>query len=81
MVYESRNAGTARHTIATFVVDDIESEVDELRARGVRFEEYDEGELTTHDGIAETDTGRCAWFVDPAGNILSITQHAHAMVH
>ena len=44
----------------------------ELRGRGVRFEEYDEPDLRTVDGIAATPVGQAAWFKDSEGNTLTI---------
>ncbi|MEW5959524.1 MAG: VOC family protein, partial [Chloroflexota bacterium] len=41
LLYPSAGAGTAQHTVAGWVVNDIEAEVAELKARGVVFEEYD----------------------------------------
>jgi catechol 2,3-dioxygenase-like lactoylglutathione lyase family enzyme len=74
LVYPSQSAGTAASTAMTFIVDDIEKEVSELRERGVVFEEYDFPALKTVDGIAELQGERAAWFKDPDGNILSIGQ-------
>jgi catechol 2,3-dioxygenase-like lactoylglutathione lyase family enzyme len=34
-------AGSALHTLGSFMVEDIEATVTELRSRGVAFEEYD----------------------------------------
>jgi hypothetical protein len=55
-------------------VDDLEAEVAELRERGVRFEEYDDADVHTDDGIAVTPVGRAAWFKDSEGNVLTISQ-------
>src|SRR5215211_2575413 len=33
-VYESKTAGQSKHTLASFVVDDVRSVVDELKAKG-----------------------------------------------
>jgi len=50
--------------------------VTELRERGVVFEEYDLPGVKTVDGIAEHASGaRGAWFKDPDGNILQISQY------
>ena len=74
-LYPSSYAGTAGHTIGGWIVDDIESVVAELRARGVVFEEYDLPGLQTVDGIAELEgVERAAWFHDSEGNILSVSQ-------
>jgi hypothetical protein len=66
-----------------FEVEDIEAVVDELRGRGVVFEEYDLPGLTTVNGIAEVEGNypskggrgeRAAWFRDSEGNMLGIGQ-------
>jgi catechol 2,3-dioxygenase-like lactoylglutathione lyase family enzyme len=76
LVYKSVGAGQSRHTVAGFVVEDIEAEVDDLRQRGVAFEEYDLGDISTEGGIATIGTARAAWFKDPDGNVLAIGQYA-----
>jgi catechol 2,3-dioxygenase-like lactoylglutathione lyase family enzyme len=73
-IYPTQAAGAAEHTLAGWMVDDIERVVDELRGRGVVFEEYDFPGLKTVDGIATLDTERSAWFKDSEGNILAIGQ-------
>jgi len=73
MVYE-RARTSAEHTALTFVVDDLKSVVSELRSLGVVFEEYSLPGITTVDGIAEMGDGYGAWFVDPEGNIINISQ-------
>ena len=74
LVYPKPGHRPATYTILNFPVDDIESAVDELTARGVRFERY-EG-LTTQDekGINRGEGPYIAWFTDPAGNILAVLQ-------
>ena len=65
----------ADHTVAGWVVDDIEAVVDALRKRGVVFEQYDmPGMKTDERGIATLGPGKSAWFKDTEGNILSIFQ-------
>lgn len=76
LVYKSVGAGESRHTLVGFVVDDIESAVDDLRGRGVTFEEYEMGDIKTENGIATIGDERAAWFKDPDGNILGIGQYA-----
>ncbi len=71
-VYESATAGQSRHTLASFVVDDVRAEVEELKARGVVFEEYDMPGFKTVNGIAEIAGEKGAWFKDSEGNLLAI---------
>lgn len=74
-VYERPIAGDAEHTLASWEVRDMRAAVDELRNRGVRFEEYELPEAKTVDGISATGDLREAWFRDPDGNILRIHSH------
>jgi predicted enzyme related to lactoylglutathione lyase len=64
----------ADHTVASFLVDDIEAEMEELRKRGIAFEEYDMPGLKTKQGIAAMSPDRAAWFRDSEGNILSLVE-------
>ena len=73
-VYVTESAGSARHTLGSFVVQDIQATTKALRARGVMFEAYDLPGLKTIDGIAQLGPDKVAWFKDPDGNILSLTQ-------
>ena len=72
LVYPSQFAGTAQSTYMNFEVDDVEKVVDELRGRGIVFEEYDFPGLKTVNGIAEIQGVKGAWFKDPDGNILAV---------
>jgi len=62
-------------TILGWQVDDIEAEVRELTSRGVQFEKY--GFLEQDPlGIWTAPSGdKVAWFKDPDGNTLSLSQH------
>ena len=71
-VYESATAGQARHTLASFVVDEVREAVAGLKANGVVFEEYDLPGMKTEDGVATVGNTRVAWLKDPDGNILEI---------
>jgi catechol 2,3-dioxygenase-like lactoylglutathione lyase family enzyme len=73
-LYVTASAGTAQHTLAAWIVDDMERAVADLRSRGVKLEEYDTPGLKTVDGIADLGYERAAWFRDPDGNILSLGQ-------
>ncbi|MCU1615336.1 MAG: Glyoxalase/bleomycin resistance protein/dioxygenase [Frankiales bacterium] len=74
-IYETQYAGQAGHTIAQWHVDDIESEVRDLQAKGVIFEVYDmpgvtwDGEIAVLPGL-----GKAAWFKDSENNTLCVDQ-------
>ena len=65
----------APFTILGWHVNDIEATVGDLARRGVAFERFpgmDQDAL----GIWRSPSGaRVAWFRDPDGNVLSVTQH------
>lgn len=65
----------ARGTVLGWQVPDIAAAVKDLEQAGIRFERYDfmkQDEL----GIWTTPTGaRVAWFKDPDGNVLSLSEH------
>jgi predicted enzyme related to lactoylglutathione lyase len=70
----SSNAGTSKASQAFWQVADVEREVAELKARGVRFEEYDYPGMKTKDGIAVAGGAKSAWFKDTEGNIMAVVQ-------
>jgi len=65
----------AQFTILGWQVTEIEKVVAGLQAKGVQFERY--GFLEQDKlGIWTAPTGeRVAWFKDPDGNVLSVSQH------
>jgi predicted enzyme related to lactoylglutathione lyase len=68
----------AKGTVLGWQVPDIESAVRTMQARGVQFERW---EFLKQDasGIWTSPTGaRVAWFKDPDGNILSLSEHPEA---
>ncbi len=74
LIYPKPNHVPATFTILNFPVDNIETAVDELTKRGVRFESY-EGDIKTDEkGIHRGNGPNIAWFKDPAGNILSVLE-------
>ena len=60
---------------AFWQVGDVEKEVAELKAKGVKFEEYDMPGLKTVNGIATAGGAKSAWFKDVDGNILALVQN------
>jgi catechol 2,3-dioxygenase-like lactoylglutathione lyase family enzyme len=73
LVYPKPDHEPATYTILNFPVDDIDRAVDDLAARGVRFERYD-GMDQDERGVMRSGGPYIAWFRDPAGNILSVLQ-------
>jgi catechol 2,3-dioxygenase-like lactoylglutathione lyase family enzyme len=69
-----REMTPAAHTVLGWLVPDIQVTVRELTERTVRFERF--------DGVEQDDLGiwtsasgaKVAWFRDPDGNVLSLTQ-------
>lgn len=74
-LYPTQFAGTGKHTLAGWVVKDIRQVIDELRDRGVAFEEYDFPGLKTEDGVADLGSELAAWFKDSEGNILGLFEY------
>jgi catechol 2,3-dioxygenase-like lactoylglutathione lyase family enzyme len=73
LIYQRPDHTPATYTILNFPVDDIDTAVDELAARGVRFERYD-GFEQDEKGISRGMGPTIAWFKDPAGNVLSVLE-------
>ena len=55
-------------------VPDVRKAIDDLRARGVRIEEYGPPDPVTHDGVADMGHSWAAWFTDPSGNVLAVVE-------
>jgi catechol 2,3-dioxygenase-like lactoylglutathione lyase family enzyme len=82
-LFESSGTASGDHTQMAWEVDDIEATVQELRGRGVVFEELDLPGLQTVNGIADVEGNypsrggvgeRAAWFRDSEGNLLGLGQ-------
>ncbi len=71
LIYPKNDHTPATFTILNFPVDDIDAAVDQLAARGIRFESFDG---VDERGIFRKGGPAIAWFKDPAGNILSVLQ-------
>jgi catechol 2,3-dioxygenase-like lactoylglutathione lyase family enzyme len=75
-VQKVREVVPAGYTILGWDVDDVGATVGKLSKEGVGFERYD-GLPQDEKGIWTTPDGsRVAWFKDPDGNTLSLTQFA-----
>ena len=63
----------ASFTILNFPVDDVEAAVDDLNARGVATKIYPDDVMPSDSkGIMRGNGPDIAWFLDPAGNVLSV---------
>jgi hypothetical protein len=64
-----------RSTRDRTTVKEIESVMDDLRARGVEFLEYYMGEMgSTENGLMVVGQYKAAWFKDSEGNIIELSQ-------
>ena len=73
-MYPTPHAGTSKASQAFWSVDDVEAEVNELKARGVKFEEYDMPGMAMKNSIATGGGAKAAWFKDTEGNIMAVVQ-------
>jgi predicted enzyme related to lactoylglutathione lyase len=76
MLYPKDNHEPATFTVLNFPVNNIDEAVDDLIAKGIKFEQYDSEYLKTDEkGISRGEQGpKIAWFKDPSGNILSVLE-------
>ncbi|HLA80038.1 MAG TPA: VOC family protein [Thermoleophilia bacterium] len=76
MVYENPSLKAPENTTLAFgvAVDRFAAVMEDLRSRGVVFEEYDIPEMgvKTVNGVAEFSGMKSAWFKDTEGNILNL---------
>lgn len=76
MVYENPKLKAPENTVLGFGVptDQFDAVAADLRARGVKFEDYDIPEMgiKTKNGVAEMGGMKSAWFKDTEGNILNL---------
>ena len=72
-LYPTPNAGTSQASQAFWQVDDIEREVADLVARGVKLEKYDMPGVD-EKGILTDGDAKAAWFKDTEGNIMAVIQ-------
>jgi predicted enzyme related to lactoylglutathione lyase len=72
-VYPAQARSSGEFTQAVIQVSDVRAAVEEMRARGVVFEDYDTPETRTENAIARTpDGGEGAWFKDTEGNLVGL---------
>jgi len=71
-VYLSGGKSAGSYTQLYIEVSDIDQAVRELKAKGVKFEEYDTPMLKTVDGIADIGGSKAAWLKDSEGNLIGL---------
>ncbi len=72
-IYAKQNHTPASFTVLHIPVDDLPRTVDDLAARGVRFEHYDGFEQDERGIVVGFEGGPdMAWFTDPAGNVIGV---------
>jgi catechol 2,3-dioxygenase-like lactoylglutathione lyase family enzyme len=73
-LYPTPNAGTSQASQAFWQVADVEQEVAELKALGVKFETYDMPDMDANN-ISTAGGAKAAWFKDTEGNIMALVQN------
>lgn len=73
-LYPTPNAGTSQASQAFWAVDDVDGEIDELKSRGVEFENYDMPGERSASGAISAGGAKAAWFKDSEGNIMALIQ-------
>jgi predicted enzyme related to lactoylglutathione lyase len=72
LVYKSQFAGSNKATSVTWIVNDVEGTVKDLKAKGIAFEHYDFPGMTRKGDVHIAGKSKAAWFKDPDGNILAV---------
>ena len=78
LVYESQYAGTNEATAASWLVEDIDQAIADLKGKGVSFEQYELPGVTRDGDVHVMGEMKAAWFKDPDGNILNLTSRGGA---
>ena len=74
-LFPSSGKASGDHTQLGLEVDDVLSAAKDIKASGVKLEEYDVPGLKTKDGIAEMDDGgKGFWFKDTEGNLIGVME-------
>jgi catechol 2,3-dioxygenase-like lactoylglutathione lyase family enzyme len=75
LILSKSTVGTSdTQTQMAWIVPDIRAAIADLRARGVKIEEYTAPEPVTVDGVADMGYSWAAWFIDPSKNVLAVVQ-------
>jgi predicted enzyme related to lactoylglutathione lyase len=72
-VYPAEARSSGEFTQAVIHVTGVRAAVEEMRRRGVEFEEYDTPQTRTENGVAQMPGGgEAAWFKDSEGNLVGL---------
>jgi len=63
------------HTVLSFEVENISTQIRDLEGRGVSFLDYDLPDLKTSDHVCVMGAEKAAWFADTEGNILCLHEN------
>jgi catechol 2,3-dioxygenase-like lactoylglutathione lyase family enzyme len=74
VISESTIGTSDTQTQMAWRVPDVRAAIADLRARGVRIEDYEAPLPVTVDGVADMGHSWAAWFIDPSRNVLSVVQ-------
>lgn len=76
ILYSKMDHSPASYTILNIVVSNIFEAVQELRRKGIQFEQYQETFPTDPNGIywGDENDRSAAWFKDPSGNLLCLIE-------
>ncbi|MFZ0668647.1 MAG: VOC family protein [Acidimicrobiales bacterium] len=73
VIYPAEARSSGEFLQAILHVSDVRAAVDEMKARGVEFEDYDTAETQTENSIARAPDGHeGAWFKDSEGNLIAV---------
>jgi catechol 2,3-dioxygenase-like lactoylglutathione lyase family enzyme len=72
LLFQSTGKASGDHTQIALETQDFDAAVNDLRAKGVKFEEYDNPAIKTVNGVAQFGDLKAAWFKDSEGNLLAI---------
>ena len=75
LILSKSTVGTSdTQTQMAWIVPDIRAAIADLRARGVKIEEYTAPDPVTVDGVADMGYSWAAWFIDPSRNCLALVE-------
>ena len=74
-LYPTPNAGTSQASQAFWDVEDVDKLIDQFKAKGVKFEDYDMPGEKSPSGAITAGGAKAAWFKDSEGNIMALIQN------